>query len=109
MTTIRKPSKAKQSIIETTEYINRRLKSAIPQSEKVTLCVVLEQLLMTANMYAGFNNNYWLEQGYKEWREAGQPEGPDKKKFIVGPCATEDPEFISTIKGEYSRTYWCKK
>ncbi len=106
--TTKKLTKAKQSIIETKEYINKRLKSAIPQAEKITLCVVLEQLLMAANMYAGFNNNYWLDQGYKEWCENGKPEGPEKMKFIIGPSATEDPNFISATEGEYSRTYWCK-
>jgi len=67
---------------------------------------------MEANMYAGFNSNYWLETGYKDWMTSGQPEGKEKATFIVGPKGCKDTSFDSsfthTIQGFYSRTYFVK-
>lgn len=105
---------AKRSIRECVDYINSRLEANIQQGEKQALCVIAEKLLMNSNMYAGFSNNYWTKQGYREWMESGQPEGPEKKKFIIGPIAAEtdpdgrDQNLVMDLQGEYSRTYGYK-
>ena len=54
----------------------------------------VEQMLMEAGCYQGFNYLYWLNQGYAEWMKAGQPnsipgEKPEQSypqdKYIYGP------------------------
>lgn len=47
----------------------------------------VEQMLMEAGCYQGFNYIYWVSQGYTEWMQAGQPDSipGEKDKYIYGP------------------------
>jgi hypothetical protein len=65
----------------------------VDQKEKKALCVLLEGVLFDTGNYRGFQHVYWCEKGYQEWVDAGEVEGPEKNKFIVGD------------RGEWSRTY----
>lgn len=40
---------------------------------------LFEQWLWDTGNYSGFNDNYWLEWGYVNWRAAGKP--ADKERF----------------------------
>jgi len=42
-------------------------------------------LLMEARSYRGFQHLYWSDQGYQEWKAAGEPDFPEKDRFIYGP------------------------
>lgn len=58
--------------------------------EKQGICTLVESVLMSANAYRGFNYNYyWHDTGCKEWRAAGEPEGPEKDKYIYGPSGCQ--------------------
>lgn len=71
------------------ETINQRLASPNrTREERMALAGVLEAALVEARRYRGFNSVHWLQEGgYDAWVAAGQPDFPEKKKFIHG---TED-------------------
>jgi len=69
-------------------WINQQLKRTddIATDEyKAGLCEAIEHVLQKSNRYEGYNDNYWLQKGWQEWREAGEPDFPLKDKFICGP------------------------
>lgn len=103
----------KQQLREHIEALNELLATAIPQHAKAKICGEIENLLFAADAYAGFNHNYWLEQGFYEWREDGEPCFPEKDRYITGPDGCKDRDYKSdytaTIQGEYSRTYYTGK
>jgi len=90
------------------KWANDLLASAISQKAKKTITVMIETLLMEANMYRGFNHNYWITQGCDEWYDNGKPEFPEKNEFIrgrEGNANRENDDWVGDIQGEYSRTY----
>lgn len=91
-------------------WINERLSSKISQAEKSIYCTVIEKLLHDSGLYQGWNNLYWIKQGHKEWKEAGEPNFPVKNKYITGCFATQDGTCEDThmgdITGEFSRVYF---
>jgi hypothetical protein len=69
-------------------WINKQLERTDPYADdkfKAALCSVLEYALKMANRYKGYNDNYWLKAGFDEWRNAGEPDFPEKEKYIYGP------------------------
>jgi len=42
----------------------------------------VEAILMDTGNYKGLNYNYWLDKGYDEWIAAGQPDFPEKYKYL---------------------------
>jgi hypothetical protein len=93
------------------DHVNELLASAIPQGAKKTLCCLIEGLLMQADMYAGFNNNFWRDGGYEDWCAAGKPDFPEKNLFVIGSMGVinkSDDSWVGTNDGEWSRTY-CKR
>jgi hypothetical protein len=53
---------------------------SLPEGSK-DVCLLIETLLHETGNYAGYNNTYWMKQGYEEWVAAGKPEGILKSKF----------------------------
>lgn len=47
---------------------------------KAALCTLIENMLMDARMYAGFNYVYWMNGGYDEWVRDGKPE--DNSRYL---------------------------
>ena len=47
---------------------------------KAALCTLIENMLMDAKMYAGFNYVYWMNGGYDEWVKDGKTE--DNRKYL---------------------------
>ena len=69
-------------------YVNQQLMRKDHQATdqfKEGLCVILEHVLMVANVYHGFNDNYWRAEGYDAWKAAGEPDFPEKNAFLYGP------------------------
>lgn len=65
------------------ERINGYLaRKEISQDEKKSLCILLESVLMDTGNYRGFNQTYWLDKGFDEWKAAGRPNFPEKDKFL---------------------------
>lgn len=93
--------------------LNDLLGTPMPMAAKSTICTMIEHTLMDHDVYGGFNNRYWLEQGCKEWQEAGEPSFPEKEAFICGPegCKHRNHKsvYTSDIQGEYSRRYYLGK
>lgn len=72
------------------EFINSKLAlEGLSQVEKMGFCMVLEHVLHKTGNYNGFNNLYWLNGGYEEWKAAGEPSFPAKESFITGPDELE--------------------
>ncbi len=63
--------------------------------EKSGICHLVEHVLHASGRYRGFNYNYWLSQGCREWEQAGKPEDERKNAFIYGPSGCQ-----------FSRTYY---
>ena len=73
-------------------FVNRLLANPrISQKEKEAYCYLLEYYLREAKEYCGFKYLYWMDKGCKEWKAAGEPEFPEKSKYL-GP--------------EYDRAYY---
>lgn len=75
-------------IDEFKQWVNAQLKRTDEFANdifKSALCTELEHVLKNCNSYQGYNDNYWLQQGWNEWRAAGEPDFPEKNKFIYGP------------------------
>jgi hypothetical protein len=56
---------------------------------KAGLCSAVEHVLQTANRYHGYTDNNWIRTGYQEWLAAGQPDYPDKDKYVYGPTGQQ--------------------
>ena len=65
---------------------------------KAGIAIMIELILMSTNNYRGFQYNYWNDKGYKEWHDAGEPNFPEKDKYIYGPKGKDN--------AEYDRTYY---
>lgn len=93
-------------VAEIVKYANKQLARQdefVTDKFKAGICVMVQEVLFQANQYQGYNNIYWLERGYKEWHEAGEPDFPEKDKYIYGEGGKECPKY-----GEYSRMYYYK-
>jgi hypothetical protein len=69
-------------------WINQQLKRTdefATDKFKSGLCIALEHVLQQTGQYKGYNDNYWQEKGFREWLAAGQPDFPEKDRFIYGP------------------------
>lgn len=94
-------SRTTANIADILTEANRLLKlETISQGEKQGICCLLESILQKADVYNGFNNLYWLSIGCTEWHEVGEPDFPEKNRFIYGPEGENGPW------GEYSRFYY---
>jgi|ERR1035437_3652697 hypothetical protein len=68
-------------------YVNDQLQrtdSEATDDFKNGMCLALERILHGSDCYRGFNYLYWLKGGCDEWTNAGQPDFPEKDKFIYG-------------------------
>lgn len=52
------------------------------QEFKAGICIGVERVLHDSGNYKGYNNTYWLETGFALWNKAGQPDFPEKNKYI---------------------------
>lgn len=77
------------------DMANGMLASEISQPEKRSICSLIENVLMDTGNYKGYNHNYWMEKGYRQWVDDGKPDFPEKEFYIYGPN-----------KDEYGRTYF---
>jgi hypothetical protein len=101
-------------INHTKQTINELLASKIPQSVKYRLCVTMEKLLRDLKEDASYKHLYWQKYGKLDWDAEKQTHlarlslGDTvkvPKEYVVGPEATDDPNFVSDIQGEFSRSY----
>lgn len=51
------------------------------QNYKRGLIAALEIFLRNDKSYKGYSHIYWVEKGYEEWKNAGEPDFPEKKTF----------------------------
>lgn len=87
------------------EYVNIQLARTdeyATEEFKSGLCIALQEVLHRTGNYNGFNDLYWLETGFNEWRTIGKEteDWEEKKKYIYGsPC--------SKYRGsKYARRYY---
>ena len=79
------------------EYVNKQLARVdefATEAFKAGLSLSLQEVLMRSGNYQGFNYIYWNERGGKEWHDAGEPDFPEKDKYLYGEGGHE-----------YNRTY----
>jgi len=86
-------------------YVNQQLSRTddyATESFKSGLCVTLEEVLHKTGNYNGFNDLYWLETGYDQWRTIGKEieVWEEKKTYIYG---TPDSKYKGN---KYSRRYY---
>ena len=87
-------------VLDLLKYANEQLARTDKWADdqfKSGICVFIEHILRNANCYAGYNDTYWMKQGCKEWIAAGEPDFPEKDKYIFGPL------------GKFSRFYYTHK
>ena len=87
------------------DYVNNQLTRTdehATEDFKSGLCVVLQEVLHRTGNYNGFNDLYWNEIGWKEWRTIGKEteDWEQKKLFIYG---TPDSKYRGS---KYSRRYY---
>lgn len=76
------------------ETLNKQLsREDLTSVEKRAISEVLEDILHKTDNYSGFNYRYWSSVGCNEWRDAGEPDFPEKEKFILGPSGDEFNRF----------------
>lgn len=101
-------------IDHTKKTINDLLASKIPQSAKYKLCVTMEKLLRDLKEDTSFKHLYWNKYGKLDWdaekhkhfaRMSTPCDFKVPKEYVIGPDANDDPEFVSDIQGEFSRSY----
>jgi cell shape-determining protein MreC len=73
----KKPRKTIQVVL-IKDRINELLNSDYTQEEKMILCNLLTEILIATKNYGGYNNRYWIDKGFRQWIEDGQPEGKNK-------------------------------
>jgi hypothetical protein len=56
--------------------------SKVSEETKKELCFFLERLLLDTGNYHGYNNVDWLKGGFNRWWNEGQPDFPEKQKYI---------------------------
>lgn len=86
-------------------YVNKQLSRTdeyATEDFKSGLCVALQEILHRTGNYNGFNDLYWLEIGWDEWRTIGNEteDWEEKKKYIYG---TADSKYRGC---QYSRRYY---
>ncbi len=98
----------------TKKCVNDLLATNMPQSSKYKLCILMEKLLRDIKQKAEYKHLYWQKYGKLDWDAEKQTHLAKlslgdtikvPKSYIVGPDATDDPNFISDIQGEFSRSY----
>ena len=73
--------KKSETILNTVVMGNKILAGdRMNQEGKAQLCTLIENMLMDAGMYAGFNYVYWMNGGYDEWVRDGKPE--DNSRYL---------------------------
>ncbi len=98
--------------------LNDLLATAIPQEAKRRISSTIGALLMKAGLYNGFQYLYWAETGCKAWRDAGEPNFPEKEAYVIGPEGAAHKhtldkamnwlhsEWVHPTQGEYARCYY---
>lgn len=72
------------------DWTNQLLASSdLNDKFKAGLCVTLEHILHKNNCFHGYNDNYWIQKGCREWYAAGQPDFPEKNKYCYGPTGQQ--------------------
>ena len=72
------------------EEINQAIRDAKTEDQRLILRHVAERILHQSNTYRGFNWNYWMEKGFEEWKEDGEPDFPEKDQYIYGNRSKND-------------------
>jgi len=77
-------------IDELKKILNEEILFVRSETEKIALRNVTEKILYKTGNYRGFNQFYWMERGHQEWREAGEPDFPEKDNYIYGNRSRND-------------------
>ena len=77
------------NVVALKEYANIQLARTdehATESFKSGICVMIERVLHDSGNYKGFNDLYWMETGWNEWRTVGNETEvwEEKKKYIYG-------------------------
>ena len=70
----------KRKIKELINAINKSIANAPTSEAREELKQIYFTLLIKADLYNGFNYNYWLNSGYLLWVQAGKPK--DKTPYL---------------------------
>lgn len=62
------------------DELNRMIADAQTPERRADIKLIGTNLLMAAKQYNGFNYTDWLEDGYRQWIAAGQPQ--DNTKYL---------------------------
>lgn len=64
------------------DRINHMLEQDISEDARITLCVLLEDVLHETNNYQGFQHIEWINGGCEQWYKDGEPGFPEKNKYF---------------------------
>ena len=82
-----KPTRKIVNLTAQVDWANKQLARTdddANQGFKSGIFTMMNKILLDANCYQGYNYNYWMEKGADEWFAAGEPNFPEKDKFIYG-------------------------
>jgi rhodanese-related sulfurtransferase len=82
MTNGKKSIKFEDFKAEVNRILNVPENQTVTQEFKAGICSTFEHFAMATKNYNGFGHTYWMEKGYKEWHDAGEPEFPEKQKYF---------------------------
>ena len=71
------------NVAEIKKFANEQLADGRNSDEhRRGIISMLEKILHATGNYEGFNYNYWNKTGFELWQKAGEPDFPEKNKFI---------------------------
>lgn len=63
------------------------------QEFKAGIFTAVSNTLHATGQYNGFQHLYWMNGGCEEWYKAGEPDFPEKNRFIYGEGGKEQNEY----------------
>lgn len=64
------------------------------KAERLAIHNFVAHLLMEARSYRGFQYLYWADKGYNAWKLAGEPDFPEKDRYIYGPTGDQSRTML---------------
>ncbi len=77
----RKTFNVSEILVEANKQLARKDAEATEEFKK-GVCVMIERILINTKNYNGYNYNLWSNGGFDAWQKAGEPDFPEKEKYM---------------------------
>jgi len=77
----RKTFNVSKTLAEANKQLARKDADATTDFKK-GVCVLIERILMDTGNYNGYNYNLWNNGGFTQWQKDGEPDFPEKNKYM---------------------------